>query len=90
MATLYCLEDYVHLEEEKLGCTERQQMWNHSKKHKVEPCPTDDVRSCKTVYGKEKHSNLQHVNNWDCRLSTRRIIQTKKNATRKLVYYIYI
>ena len=74
---VYCLEDYVHLglrEEGKLGCTEKLQKWNQPKKRNVEPCPSDDVRPHKTVYGKEKRSKLQHVNNWDCRPSTRRIM----------------
>ena len=83
-ATLYCLEDYVHLglrEEEKLGCTERLQKWNQPKKRNVEPRQTDDVSPHKTVYGKEKRSKLQHVNNWDCRPSTRRIIDPNKART---------
>ena len=35
-ATLYALEDYVHLglrEQEKLGCTEKLQTWNHPRKN---------------------------------------------------------
>ena len=50
------------------------------KKRNVEPCPTDDVRSHKTVYEKEKCSKLQHINNWDCR--PRRMIDP--NKARKL------
>jgi len=49
-ATLYGLEDYVHLglrEEEKLGCTERLQKWNQPRKCNVQPCPTGDVRQGK-------------------------------------------
>ena len=65
-------------EEGKLGCTEKLQKWNQPKKRNVEPRPTDDVRPHKTVYGKGKRSKLQHVNNWDCRPSTRRIIDLNK------------
>lgn len=80
-ATLYCLEDYVHLglrEVERLGCTERLQKWNQPKKRNIEPRPTDDVWPHKTVYGKEKRSKFQHVNNWDCRPSIRRMIDPNK------------
>ena len=73
-ATLYCLEDYVGSglrEEEELGCTSRLQTY-------VEPRPTDDVTLCKEVFGKKKRGKLHHVNKWDCRPSSRRIIDPDK------------
>ena len=44
--TLYCLEDYIHSglqDDERKGCTERLQTWNHPRKRNVEPKPIDDV-----------------------------------------------
>ena len=83
-ATLYCLEDYVGLglrEEEELGCTSRLQTWNQPRKRNVEPHPTDDVTLHKDMYGKKKRCKLQHVNKWDCRPSSRKIIDPDKART---------
>ena len=83
-ATLYCLEDYVGSglrEEEELGCTSRLQTWNQPRKRNVEPRPTDDVILRKEVYGKKKRDKLHHVNKWDCRPSSRRIIDPDKART---------
>ena len=80
-ATLYCLEDYVGSglrEEKELNCTSRLQTWNHPRKRNVEPRPTDDVTLRKEVYGKKKRDKLHHVNKWDCRPSSRRIIDPDK------------
>ena len=80
-ATLYCLEDYVRRglrEEERMGCTEKLQKWNQPRKRNVEPRPTDDVVPTKAEYGKEKRSKAMHVNKWDCRPDTRRIIDPNK------------
>ena len=84
-ASLYCLEDYVHMglrEEELKGCTEKLQRWNQPKKQHMEPRPTDEVSPFKAEYGKEKHRKRQHVNKWDCRPDSRRIVDP--NRARKL------
>ena len=83
-ATLYCLEDYVGSglrEEEELGCTSRLQTWNQPRKCNVEPRPTDDVTLRKEVYGRKKRDKLHHVNKWDCRPSSSRIIDPDKART---------
>jgi len=57
IGTLYCLEDYIHSglqEDERKGCTERLQTWNHPRKRNVEPKPIDDVYLVKQEYGVEK------------------------------------
>jgi len=84
-ASLYCLEDYVRLglrEEELKGCTEKLQRWNHPQKRNVEPRPTGEVSMCREEYGKIKHRRSQHINKWDCRPDTRRIVDP--NKARKL------
>ena len=75
-------------EEEELGCTSRLQTWNQPRKRNVEPRPTDDVTLHKEVYGKKKRCKLRHVNKWDCRPSTRRIIDPDKARTLKESLYI--
>ena len=80
-STLYCLEDFVRRglrEEERMGCTEKLQKWNQPRKRNVEPRPTDDVVLTKAEYGKEKRSKAVHVNKWDCRPDTRRIVDPNK------------
>ncbi|XP_065884579.1 uncharacterized protein [Dysidea avara] len=80
-STLYCLEDFVRRglrEEERMGCTEKLQKWNQPRKRNVEPRPTDDVVLTKAEYGKEKRSKALHVNKWDCRPDTRRIVDPNK------------
>ena len=83
-AMLYCLEDYVGSglrEEEELGCTSRLQTWNQPRKRNIDPRPTDDVTLRKEVYGKKTRNKLHHVNKWDCRPSSRRIIDPDKART---------
>ena len=75
-------------EEEERGCTSRLQTWNQPRKRNVEPRPTDDVTLHKEVYGKKKRCKLHHVNKWDCRPSTRRIIDPDKARTLKESLYI--
>jgi len=80
-ATLYCLEDYFHLglhEDEKKGCTDRLQTWNQPRKRNVEPRPTDDVSLTKEQYATKKKLKIQHVNKWDCRPLSRRIVNPDK------------
>ena len=81
MATLYCLEHYFHeglFEDDKKGCTERLQMWNHPRKRNVDARPTDEVKMQKEVYGVEKRPKLQSINAWDCRPISRRIVDPNK------------
>ena len=80
-STLYCLEDFVRRglrEEERMGCTEKLQKWNQPRKRNVDPRPTDDVVLTKAEYGKQKRSKVLHVNKWDCRPDTRRIVDPNK------------
>ena len=80
-ATLYCLEDYIHSglqEDEQKGCTDRLQVWNRPRKRNVEARPTDDVNLTKEQYGSQKRFKIHHVNKWDCRPLSRRIIDPNK------------
>ncbi|XP_065903217.1 uncharacterized protein [Dysidea avara] len=80
-ATLYCLEDYIHCglqEDEQRGCTERLQVWNQPRKRNVEPRPIDDVCLSKEEYGVQKRLKIHHVNKWNCRPLSRRIIDPNK------------
>jgi len=80
-ATLYCLEDYMHsgLKEDELkDCTERLQVWNRPRKRHVEARPTDEVNLTKEQYGSQKRTKIHHVNKWDCRPLSRRIIDPNK------------
>jgi len=83
-STLYSLEDFVRRglrEEERMGCTEKLQKWNQPRKRNVNAQPTDDVILSKAEYGKEKRSKVLHVNKWDCRPDTRRIVDPNKART---------
>ena len=80
-ATLYCLEDYIHCglqEDEQKGCTDRLKVWNRPRKRNVEARPTDDVSLTKEQYGLQKRFKIHHVNKWDCRPLSRRIIDPNK------------
>ena len=66
------------LREERMGWTEKLQKLNQPGKRNVEPRPTDDVVLTKAEYGKEKRSKALHVNKWDCRPDTRRIVDPNK------------
>ena len=80
-ATLYCLEDYIHSglqEDEQKGCTDCLQVWNRPRKRNVEARPTDDVSLTKEQYGLQKRYKIHHVNKWDCRSLSRRIIDPNK------------
>ena len=60
-ATLYCLEDYIHLglqEDEKCGCTDRLQTWNQPRMHSTTPRPTDSVVLTKKVFGVQKRPKV--------------------------------
>ena len=81
IATLYCLEDYIHQgfqDEEKKGCTERLQVWNKPKLRNVVGWPTDEVKLTKKIYGVKKRPKLHTINEWDCRPVSRRIINPNK------------
>lgn len=80
-ATLYCLEDYIHLglqEDEKSGCTDRLQTWNQPRMHSTTPRPTDSVVLTKKVFGVQKRPKVVTINNWDCRPTCRRIVDPNK------------
>ena len=47
---------------------------------KVDARPTDLVRLTKKVYGVEKRPKLCSVNNWDCRPTSRRVLQPERKA----------
>ena len=80
-ATLYCLEHYFHeglFEDDKKGCTEHLQTWNHPRKRNVDARPTDEVKMRKEEYGVQKRPKLHSVNAWDCRPVSRRIVDPNK------------
>ena len=68
-------------EEERMGCKEKHLKWNQPRKRNVDPCPADDVVLTKAEYGKKKRSKVVHVNKWDCRPDTRRIVDPNKACT---------
>ena len=81
IATLYCLEEYIHAglyKDEQIGCTDWLQTWNKPRKRNFEACPTDEVTLNKMEYGIEKRIKLHHVNSWECRPISRRIIDPNK------------
>ena len=80
-ATLYSIEDYFHLklnEEDQKGCTEKLQRWNQPRKKKVGARPTDLVTLTRKVYGVEKRAKVCSVNKWDCRPTSRRVVQPNR------------
>ena len=80
-ATLYSIEDYFHLklnEEDQKYCTEKLQRWNQPRKKKVDARPTDLVTLTKKVYGVEKRAKICSVNKWDCRPTSRRVVQPNR------------
>ena len=89
-ATLYYIEEYFRLgmdEEDRKGCTEKLQTWIQPRSKKVDEWPTDLVRLTKKVYGIEKRPKVHTVNSWDCRPTSRRVMQSeqKANLWRRLV-----
>ena len=83
-ATLYCLGDYFHCglqEDEQKGCTDRLQTWNQSRKRNLDARPTDNVKLVKHEHGVEKRVKIHRVNEWDCRLVCRRIVDSNKART---------
>ena len=82
-ATRYYIEEYFRLgmdEEDRKGCTEKLQAWIQPRSMKVDARPTDLVRLTKKVYGVEKRPKLCSVNNWDCRPTSRRVLQPEQKA----------
>ena len=77
------MEDYFRSgmdEEDKKGCTEKLQTWNQPRNKKVDARPTNLVTLTEVVYGVEKRPKLHKINEWDCRLTSRRIAQPVRRA----------
>ena len=82
-ATLYYVEEYFWLGmdvEDQRGCTEKLQTGIQPRRKKVDARPTDLVCLSKKVYGVEKKPKVHSVNSWDCRPTSRRIMQPERKA----------
>jgi len=82
-ATLYYIEEYFRLGmdvEDQKGCTEELQTWIQPRRKKVDAQPTDLVCLSKKVYGVEKRPKVHSVNSWDCRPTSRRVMQPEQKA----------